>query len=237
MWEEATLPDQSSNANTLTLSSATWSESSCAEPGYYEEVCASYEPWVDDRWTIAINSATEASCEDFWQQIALFRAEEILKQRRDELLTSHINLLSNCWNATEKLTISYQNIEQHYTLYYYDQAGSLVQTVPPEGVDQSYLTAFNSFDADTEDLDDYLETVGDPNHTLRTQYRYNTLGQLVWQETPDAGESYFFYDSHGVLRASQNAQQKVDNRLSYTKYDRQNRILEVGEMNEPTGFD
>jgi hypothetical protein len=37
-------------------------------------------------------------------------------------------------DINEKFSYTYTPKEYHYTLYYYDQAGSLVQTVPPKGV-------------------------------------------------------------------------------------------------------
>src|SRR5690606_2875343 len=46
-----------------------------------------------------------------------------------------------------------------------------------------------------------------PNHSFKTQYRYNTLNQLVWQYTPDGGETRFAYDELGRIVASQNANQ------------------------------
>ncbi|HXC05493.1 MAG TPA: hypothetical protein VNZ86_12115, partial [Bacteroidia bacterium] len=55
----------------------------------------------------------------------------------------------HCLAAVETFTDSYQDKEFHFTLYYYDQAGNLIRTVPPEGVSmldftvagaQSYLS-------------------------------------------------------------------------------------------------
>jgi len=77
-----------------------------------------------------------------------------------------------------------------------------------------------------------------PNHALVTEYKYNSLGKVFWQKTPDADVSEFFYDRLGRLVISQNAEQKLPmvvdannpaNRFSYTKYDQLGRITEVGE--------
>lgn len=115
---------------------------------------------------------------------------------------------TNCMaNATEALSYTYTTGEHHYTLYYYDQAGNLVQTVPPEGVD-----------------------LINQNHTRITRYRFNSLNQSTWQNTPDAGTSQFWYNQKGQLRLSQNAQQLIDGKYSYTRYDNQGRIVEVGEL-------
>lgn len=42
--------------------------------------------------------------------------------------------MGKCMNADAKLTMNAKLYEYHYTLYYYDQSGNLVKTVPPEGV-------------------------------------------------------------------------------------------------------
>ncbi len=110
--------------------------------------------------------------------------------------------------------------DYHYTLYYYDQAGSLTQTVPPEGVDVLGSSAFNT-------KGEYQFSV-EPNHRLKTIYRYNSLGQLTYQKTPDGGETRFWYDKAGQLRLSQNAKQATEDHFSYTKYDLQGRVEEVG---------
>ena len=114
--------------------------------------------------------------------------------------------------------------EYHYTLYYYDQSGNLVKTVPPKGV--SYSTAAGTY----------------PQHTLVTTYEYNSFNQVTRQTTPDAGTSAFWYDVLGRLVASQNAEQKNPlnggsvGRYSYTFYDALGRIIEVGETVNQTGF-
>ena len=42
--------------------------------------------------------------------------------------------LTKCMNVQPKLNMTASLYEYHYTLYYYDQSGNLVKTVPPEGV-------------------------------------------------------------------------------------------------------
>jgi len=81
-------------------------------------------------------------------------------------------------------------------------------------------------------------------HQLITSYAYNSLNQVVKQNTPDGGTSAFWYDILGRLSISQNAEQKssstgdVSNRHSYTKYDGLGRIIEVGEkVNHNLSFD
>jgi len=128
----------------------------------------------------------------------------------------------------DTLSIEYNTGLYHFTLYYYDRAGNLVRTVPPNGVDLS------ARDRNTH-----------PNHTFRTLYYYNSLGQLASQITPDAGRTNFWYNGKGQLRIAQNAEQAqpARPRFSYSKYDRLGRTVESGEGlvpvrdgETPTGF-
>jgi YD repeat-containing protein len=140
---------------------------------------------------------------------------------------------AKCTNAKklESFTVSYQKAEHHYTLYYYDQAGQLVRTVPPEGVDDRRSDA--TFLANVKTARTQWATgngqIVIPTHTLSTEYRYNTLGQVVQQQSPDGGLSKFWYDALGRLVVSQNAQQAIDGKYSYTLYDALGRISEVGQ--------
>jgi len=136
----------------------------------------------------------------------------------------------------ETLTATYNTSEYHYTLYYYDQAGNLVKTVPPEGVHKlsgSDLTTVKNYRANVLNGQPEANNRKVPAHTLATNYRYNTLNEVVAQSTPDGGLSKFYYDRLGRLAVSQNAKQaEVTNnvrRYSYTLYDELGRITEVGE--------
>src|ERR1700744_4444210 len=73
---------------------------------------------------------------------------------------------------------------------------------------------------------------------MATQYRYNTLNQVAAQQTPDAGQSHFWYDRLGRLAVSQNARQATDASVaySYTLYDALNRITEVGQKPQGTAM-
>lgn len=142
--------------------------------------------------------------------------------------------------AIENFTLKYGSNQYHYTLYYYDQAGNLVQTVPPQGV--SVIT--NAADLLTVKNDRankvYPKTFY-TSHSMGTTYTYNSLNQLVKQYTPDAGESNFWYDKLGRLVASQNAKQLAKSSASqsyysYTIYDALGRISQVGEMNIGTNL-
>ncbi|MVT08531.1 RHS repeat-associated core domain-containing protein [Chitinophaga tropicalis] len=80
-----------------------------------------------------------------------------------------------------------------------------------------------------------------PEHGLATSYAYQSLNGITVQNTPDAGKSRFWYDRLGRMVTSQNAEQLapyyagfVSNRYSYTRYDEQGRITEVGEKTGAT---
>ncbi|MDZ4792823.1 MAG: hypothetical protein SGI83_00960, partial [Bacteroidota bacterium] len=139
---------------------------------------------------------------------------------------------NKCINAKnlESFTVTYERAEYHYTLYYYDQAGQLVRTVPPEGVEDKRSDGAFLASVKTARTTNAVTPVI-PAHTLGTEYRYNTLGQVVQQKSPDGGLSKFWYDKLGRLVVSQNAQQAIAGTpyYSYTVYDELGRIQEVGQ--------
>ncbi|MFD2561232.1 DUF6443 domain-containing protein [Aquimarina rubra] len=142
-------------------------------------------------------------------------------------------------NAKETFTMTYYDKEYHYTLYYYDQAGNLIQTVPPEGIDRLDGTTNEEINYIRVKEPNYTAAVGRnnekvlPNHDLITEYKYNSLNQLIWQKTPDGGITRFAYDKLGRIIASQNARQLAKNgteRFSYSTYDGLGRVVEAGEI-------
>jgi len=135
---------------------------------------------------------------------------------------------AKCLASVETLTMQYDDKQYQYTLYYYDQAGNLAKTVPPAGV--VLLDHAQALQVAVIRAAGYT-TVSTPGHFKTTEYRYNTLNQVIWQQTPDAGESNFFYDGLGRIVASQNAEQRLGNFFSYTKYDLLGRMVESGKLN------
>ncbi len=121
-------------------------------------------------------------------------------------------------------------IYQH-TLFYYDQAGNLVKTVAPLGVQQHTFTdeniavSRNSVDGPNTAVAPLI-----PDHTYKTEYVYNSYDQLVSTTNPDQdGETKFFYDRYGRIAASQNPVQAQQNKYSYTFYDPIGRPIMVGQ--------
>ncbi|PHS08259.1 MAG: hypothetical protein COA88_07185 [Kordia sp.] len=141
--------------------------------------------------------------------------------------------------AEEDFIMEYADKEYQYTLYYYDQAGNLIQTIAPEGMarlDEGKTTSeINQLNQVVNELrvGNATNTAVDPAHRMPTQYVYNTLNQLVKQVTPDGGLTRFAYDDLGRIIASQNGKQANEPGalvFSYTKYDELGRIVEAGEI-------
>ena len=192
----------------------------------YEYPCEMYTANVD---TINANNQMDIYLENL--------ADNFKERYLEEAISSLV----------ETFQVTYDDKEFHYTLYYYDQAGNLVQTVPPAGIDRLEAGTIDNDLIDNrrvnpdEDLTVPEQAALDlttPDHSYRTQYHYNSLNQLVWQKTPDGGESYFGYDLLGRLVVSQNALQasKTNEQFSYTRYDELGRIIEVGEMSLETDY-
>jgi len=188
-------------------------------------------------------------CEQYTANVDIINAETeyaiYLANLREEFKANYIAAAMGS-DLIENFTYTANDKEYHYTLYYYDQAGNLIQTVPPLGVDridQSTTIDHSTINAEREtEKDPAVDGQGQttefnttttgvfPVHDYETQYRYNSLNQLVWQKTPDGGESHFAYDALGRLVLSQNAKQATTDRASYTIYDPIGRIEEVGQM-------
>lgn len=162
-------------------------------------------------------------------------AQEIYNYRKDSLLANFENeYTQKCLGgaAFETLTMTGQVSEYHYTLYYYDQAGNLVKTVPPAGVVVNRTPVWL---ADVK-LKRSLGQAKPGLHTKYTLYRYNSLNKVISQFTPDGGQSNFWYDRLGRIAISRNAEQKKTNLYSYTQYDIFGRIIEVGQKQQPNGI-
>ncbi len=92
------------------------------------------------------------------------------------------NYIAKCLNVYEEFLMRYQDSEDQTTLYYYDQAGNLVRTVPPKGVVKITNTA--QLAKIKQDRAAGLRTEF-TQHNFKTTYAYNSLNQLVNQSTPD----------------------------------------------------
>lgn len=155
-----------------------------------------------------------------------------------------MNYTNTCLAAKSNVRLTSQEQIYHYTLYYYDLAGNQVKTVPPAGV--TLLTP-----AQLTQVENARELGGTPYyplHSFVSSYRYNSMGQVISQTTPDAGITNYWVDRLGRIVASQNAEQLLPsnggaaNRFAYLVYDDLSRIIESGEKESisilmpPAGF-
>lgn len=133
---------------------------------------------------------------------------------------------SKCMKAVETLTIEYPDRQHHYTLYYYDQAGNLEKTIPPEGVRLLSETKIREV-GDSRKNNTYPVFA---EHKKQSVYQFNTLNETVKQKSPDGGQSDFYYDGLGRIVASQNEVQKQKGAYAYSVYDKLGRITESGKV-------
>ncbi len=158
-------------------------------------------------------------------------ADKCFQQQTLALASSIKTNCSDLSQLQDQLSIIYNENESHYTLYYYDRAGRLTKTVPPEGVQlmtQNQINQLKVYRVNKSNSPSLFV----PAHRMTTTYDYNSLDQLVSQNTPDGGTTNFIYDGKSRLRFSQNAQQAVTGKYSYTLYDDLGRIVEVGESSQ-----
>ncbi|SHH36260.1 RHS repeat-associated core domain-containing protein [Chryseobacterium oranimense] len=98
-----------------------------------------------------------------------------------------------------------QNVD---TYYVYNEFGQQVIVIPP----MAAVAAVNQTALDN----------------LCYQYRYDGLGRLVEKKLPGKGWEYMVYDRQDRLIATQDANQKPNNKWTYTRYDQFGRIAYTG---------
>ena len=81
--------------------------------------------------------------------------------------------MTRCMNVQPVLTMKAELFEYHYTLYYYDQSGSLVKTIPPEGV-----VLLDSTQLELVKLHRLLQSEG--CYKYSDSIRFNNNGQINW---------------------------------------------------------
>lgn len=159
---------------------------------------------------------------------AVYNATVAWQEEVDALLEEAVAHLSKrCWLPPygEDFYVDYAPKLYQYTLYYYDQAGNLVQTVPPEGFEP----------LDNATVDKWVKGTADPvtdqpAHRMETRYVYNALEQIYKTRTPDNGEKFKWFDSKSKVRLTQNSRQSNSNNFEYFKYDELGRMVENGRL-------
>jgi RHS repeat-associated protein len=176
-------------------------------------VCIKWEPFeLTDSTIIEPLSCAQQTCNYIGNYLA-DQENKLYDIYSARLRAGYDTICLNTTDPPDNYSAEYLLNYYHYTLYYYDRAGSLIKTVAPEDV----ITTNASRNVH-------------PQHPYTTEYAFNSLGQMKRQFSPDGGETVFRYDSKGRLRFSQNAKQATDNKWSYTIYDELSRIVEVGEL-------
>lgn len=193
------------------------------------DFCFRYVPWpqIPDSIPVILPlTCAEVTANDLKNSIN-HQVYEYIDEKIDSFSTAYINTCVNPDSINDNFVLNYPLGYHHYTLYYYNRAGTLIQTVPPQGVDLLDINNPN------DPIDEYtMNRNTAPKHRFITDYEYNSLGQLIKQDTPDGDTTEFYYNNLGQLRFSQNAQQQADSTYSYTKYDALGRILEVGQSTQ-----
>ena len=187
--------------DTFSVSTTEWNLSNCKTVSYNQnlELCKNpektFEPEINE-------------CEQELLRNVYHNAKELYDEYIDTLRTSITDqYLSKCFGglSTEVFNMSYNEYEHHYTLYYYDQAGNLVRTVPPAGVE--FVNVDANRDALENDLKNGTQSVF-TKHRLETRYVYNSLNQLIYQYMPDHDgfaniqSSGYAYDNNTLQAAS-----------------------------------
>ncbi|HSH66327.1 MAG TPA: hypothetical protein VLB84_11150, partial [Bacteroidia bacterium] len=115
---------------------------------------------------------------------AFFNGELLYKNYihdvKNEFVTRYVK---KCLKAAdkEKFTMKFEDGEYHYTLFYYDQAGNLVRTIPPDGVE---LIPDGDLPQVASDRKKNVRTIF-TKHRMASTYEYNSLNALVSQSVPD----------------------------------------------------
>jgi len=133
--------------------------------------------------------------------------------------------LRRCQGNLDRLLIRYEAPVYQMTLFYYDQAGNRIRTVPPQGVrplTDPQVAAVNRQENGPRVY---------PAHTMATTYRYNSLNQVVYRYAPDGGATRHAYDELGRVVLSQDAEQATRARAAYLRYDALGRLSESGFTN------
>lgn len=170
-------------------------------------------------------------------QLQEFLRAKAIEEKRNEYHTLYVNKAFESIDSREHLTMTYTLGEYAYTLYYYDQAGNLIKTVPPEGVRLLTTAQVNNVETHRNNPHGTQAAVY-PDHKMITNYRYNSLQGIIKSSQPDgmknneiiASTAVFYLDEYGRVVVSQNEKQRSNNQYSYTRYDALGRTIEAGQL-------
>ncbi|MBK9453216.1 MAG: hypothetical protein IPN95_28230 [Bacteroidetes bacterium] len=203
--------------------------SSCDSFLVWQDSCLAPQMPLDSAWLLADNpEATHDSCVAALVAIATQNATNAYQNQYNAYINGLLQSLSRaCFSSPFRETFEVRHLPMYYqyTLYYYDQAGTLVQTVPPEGVELLDAVAANRW------VGGYADPAVDTcAHRLPTRYTYNTLQQTRSAVTPDKGLTRMWYNSKDQVRLSRDARQVAGNDYAYVRYDELGRTVESGQV-------
>ncbi len=189
----------------------------CDNPCTNSTCFAWVEPVIDPQIEIRAITCEEQASQTL-RDIIEEQASACIDAQGDQIRLQYRQECMQPSDFGDTLSLEYESALYHFTLYYYDRAGNLVRTVPPNGADLSPRNRNTH-----------------PNHQFVTKYRHNSFKQLVAQITPDGGRTNYWHNAKGQLRLSQNAEQAKPGqpRFSYIKYDLLGRSIESGEAYVP----
>ncbi|MEP7197474.1 MAG: RHS repeat-associated core domain-containing protein, partial [Saprospiraceae bacterium] len=160
------------------------------------------------------------------------KSKQQFKDIYDKRINEEITVLlstANCMKGvSEKYTSNYSTREYQYTLYYYDQVGNLITTLPPEAV---FPLSMNYFQNGKLYNPQNRKIIPLHNFNYASSYSYNTFNQVIDQKSPEqTSNTIYLYDYARRLRLSQNAFQRTRSQYSYSIYDYLDRVIEVGVL-------
>lgn len=128
-------------------------------------------------------------CEEMLFNAAYQNAVNLYNDYIAQQTANFLQLYNNhCMNSVkESFDMTYPDRETQFTLYYYDQAGNLIKTVPPEGYKHVIFDDPQSpyhYQDCVADRTNHTQTVF-TDHGLASNYAYNSLNQLYQQYMPD----------------------------------------------------
>ncbi|PKP04006.1 MAG: hypothetical protein CVU11_06505, partial [Bacteroidetes bacterium HGW-Bacteroidetes-6] len=205
--------------------------------------CIDFDPAEPTLEDLITDCETQNQAEADFQELLLYN--QLLGQQLPLTIDAYNEMALNNIESREIFGVYYESNEFLYTLYYYDQAGNLVRTVPPEGVHPIAVLDLPQVQQHRNNPTTYPAVY--PNHSMVTSYEYNSYQLVTEQTIPDGmKETYqgsgiydfgsttqYFYDDKGRIIVSQNKKQQTGindyRRYSYTVYDDFGRIEETGE--------
>jgi RHS repeat-associated protein len=168
---------------------------------------------------------------DIIQNIAQEKSEALTKEVLNKFKKDYTEqcIVEN----VDQFETTYDLNEYHYTLYYFDQAGNLMKTIPPHGIvplEATEIPAVHQHRIGTPNVP-FVNT----NHVMPNNYKYNGNNEVIEMKSPDIdGPTKTVYDELGRPILTQDDRQRNDpyDLHTYMIYDVQGRVIESGEVRQ-----